>query len=497
MCMASPLHDGKGRRRVRSVRRNAMPVHDLDCLSVARRRKTLCTVHAVRAGERETWVAMAGEAAVTFAEQCGFGGQPGQLVMAPAPAGQVQALFGLPAANERDPFVFGKLAVDLPAGEWTVQVPQDVARDDVILGFCLGAYRYSLKTGNKDAARPRLVVTAGERKGLAAQTARSICFARDLINMPANLLGPSDLAREAKAVLRPLGADVEVIKGAALDEAYPLLAHVGNGSDRSPRVVVARWSGSGAGKDAPLVSLVGKGVCFDSGGYDLKPSSGMLRMKKDMGGAATVLALAHLVMVQDLPVRLELRLGCVENSVSGHAMRPLDVIRSRAGLTVEIGNTDAEGRLVLSDLLSEAGESQPDLLLDVATLTGAARVALGPDLPALFCNHDSTADLFAKAAAREADPLWRLPLWRGYAGWLKSTVADLNNIASRPMAGAITAGLFLEHFVKPDQRWVHVDSYAWNDSGRPGRPEGGDTPGFRTLFSVIRSLCATNDTKKT
>lgn len=474
-----------------------MPIRDLDCLIVARRRKNLCTVYAVRASERETWGALVGASAAAFAESCGFGGRPGQLVLVPGPEGKVQALFGLPAQDVRDPYVFGKLASDLPEGEWTVQIPDDVMRDDVILGFCLGAYRYSLKTEDRSAAQPRLVVTAGERKGLAAQAARAICFARDLINMPANLLGPSDLAREAKTVLRPLGAEVEVIKGAALDEAYPLLAHVGNGSERGPRVVVARWTGTHAGKDAPLVSLVGKGVCFDSGGYDIKPSSGMLRMKKDMGGAATVLALAYLIMAQDLPIRLELRLGCVENSVSGHAMRPLDVIRSRAGLTVEIGNTDAEGRLVLSDLLCEAGESHPDLLVDVATLTGAARVALGPDLPALFCNHDSTAMLFAEAAEHEADPLWRLPLWQGYAGWLKSSVADLNNIASRPMAGAITAGLFLEHFVKPDQRWVHVDSYAWNDSSRPGRPEGGDTPGIRALFRVIRSLCGTNDTEKT
>ena len=234
-----------------------MPIRDLDCLSVARRRKALCAVHAVRAHEREAWVAQAGEPAVVFAENCGFIAKPGQLVLAPGPEGKVQALFGLPAAGVRDPFIFGKLALDLPEGEWSVHVPDDVARDDVILGFCLGAYRYSLKTDDRAPALPRLVVTAGERKGLAAQMARAICFARDLINTPANLLGPSDLAREAKAALRPLGAEVEVIKGVELDVAYPLLAQVGNGSERAPRVLLARRLGTHAGKAAPPASLAG------------------------------------------------------------------------------------------------------------------------------------------------------------------------------------------------------------------------------------------------
>ncbi|MCP9319391.1 leucyl aminopeptidase family protein [Acetobacter persici] len=476
-----------------------MSVSEPDCLIVSRSRRKAGTgasriVHGVRGADQKALVPLLGAEGAAFALACGFTGRPGQLVLVPDARGVPVGLFGVPEKGQRDPYLFGALAQDLPAGDWQVSVPADIARDDVILGFCLGAYQFSLKSAAKPAkqVRPRLVVTAAEETGVAVETALSIWLARDLINTPANLLGPSELARAARAALTPFGADVEIIKGAALDKAYPLLAHVGNGSDRGPRVVLARWKGSNAGKTAPLLSLVGKGVCFDSGGYDIKPSSGMLRMKKDMGGAASVLALARLIMTQDLPVRLEVRLGCVENSVSGHAMRPLDVVTSRAGLTVEIGNTDAEGRLVLCDLLSEAGEQTPDLLLDIATLTGAARVALGPDLPALFCNDQGVAQSILAAGQQQADPLWQLPLWQGYAGWLKSPVADLNNISSRPMAGAVTAGLFLERFVNAGQRWAHIDSYAWNDNSRPGRPEGGDSPGIRALFDAVRQIFETH-----
>ncbi|PHY94703.1 leucyl aminopeptidase [Acetobacter pomorum] len=465
-----------------------MPVREADCLVVSRRGSKVRTVHVVRPSEQVRLEAKIGAQAVAFAENCGFKARPGQLVMVPDASGAPVALFGAPEKGVVDPFAFGALAQDLPAGDWQVEAPDDIARHDIVLGFCLGAYHYGLKSAPPSKPTTRLVVTAQERAGVASEAARSIWLARDLINTPANLLGPSDLARAAKSVFKAFDAQVDVIKGTALDKAYPLLAHVGNGSDRGPRVVVAQWQGSGADKKAPLISLVGKGVCFDSGGYDLKPSSGMLRMKKDMGGAATVLALARLIMTQDLPVRLEVRLGCVENSVSGHAMRPLDVVRSRSGLTVEIGNTDAEGRLVLCDLLCEAGEQKPDLLLDVATLTGAARVALGPDLPALLCNDDAVSAAFLEAGQQEADPMWRLPLWQGYREWLGSSVADISNISSKPMAGAITAGLFLERFVNTGQRWVHIDSYAWNDSARPGRPKGGDSPGVRAVFKAITNL---------
>ena len=452
-------------------------------------------VYGVRAGEDAVLSEVLSKESIAFAHACDFSGKPGQFLNVQGKNGVPVCFIGLEPAGQRHPYQFGQLARDLPSGDWQAKMPDDIERDDVLLGFCLGAYRYALKAKDKPGQKTRLVVTKEESKGQAVETARSVWLARDLINMPANLLGPKQLAQAAYDVLTSLGAEVDVIKGKELRKNYPLVAHVGEGSERRPRVVVARWQGSGASKKSPLLSLVGKGVCFDSGGYDLKPSSGMLRMKKDMGGAASVLALARLIMTQDLPIRLEVRLGCVENSVSGRAMRPLDVVKSRAGLTVEIGNTDAEGRLVLADLLTEAGEHQPDLLLNMATLTGAARVALGPDLPALFTNSDKAAQALLEAGQQQADPLWRLPLWQGYAGWINSSVADLSNITYKPHAGAVTAALFLERFVTPDQKWVHIDTYAWNDSARPGRPEGGDSPAIRAVFAACDVLL--NITKKT
>ena len=295
---------------------------------------------------------------------------------------------------------------------------------------------------------------------------------RDLINTPANILGPVELADFTVSLAERYGATSHMALDEALEESYPTVAAVGRGSVRPPRVVTFHWRGSAATDTSPLLSLCGKGVCFDTGGYDLKPSAGMLRMKKDMGGAATVLGLARLVMHADLPVRLAVRIGCVENSVSGNAMRPSDVIRTRSGLTVEVGNTDAEGRLVLCDLLHEASAEQPALLVDCATLTGAARVALGPDLPALFSNDDAMAEALLRLGNVVHDPLWRLPLWADYDDWLKSPVADLNNVSSKPLAGSIVAGLYLQRFVTPGIPWLHIDLYAWNDQNRPGRPGG-------------------------
>ena len=462
--------------------------HYSDCLSVGNLCQAQHKVYAVRASEwKERIASQVGEKAVVFAEACGFSAQPGQTLLFADERDQLHALLGIPEQSVRDPYVFGVLPRILPKGDWGVDIPKDVSKDDVLLGFCLGAYHYTLKAESKITG-PRLLIHKKEKESLAYNMVQSFWLARDLINAPANILGPLELAQQARLALKSFGAEVEIIQGSALTKAYPLVAHVGHGSSRKPCVVVVRWCSEKANKASPMLSLVGKGVCFDSGGYDLKSSSAMLRMKKDMGGAATVLALARLIMAQNLPIRLELRLGCVENSVSGKAMRPLDVVTSRAGLSVEIGNTDAEGRLVLADLLYEAAEEKPDLLLDIATLTGAARIALGPDLPALFCRDDDIASVFYEASVLEADPLWRLPLWSGYDQWLESAVADISNVSSRPMAGAITAGLFLGRFVQSEQKWVHIDSYAWNDSNRPARPEGGDAPSLRAVFKAVCML---------
>jgi leucyl aminopeptidase len=391
------------------------------------------------------------------------------------------AVLGL--GEEHGPFAFGSLAFALPEGEWTL-APGDYDVAGAVLGFGLGAYRYTRFRAPARAAA-RLAVPPGA--GQAVAQVRAAWRVRDLINAPANLLGPAELAAAAVALAEEYKARPALVAGDALERAYPTVAAVGRGSERAPVVASFRWQGSAAGAQAPLVALCGKGVCFDTGGYDLKPGSAMLRMKKDMGGAATVLGLAELIMTADLPVRLAVWIGCVENSVSGRAMRPLDVIRTRRGLAVEVGNTDAEGRLVLCDLLAEASDEGPALLVDCATLTGAARVAVGPDLPAYFANDDGWAAALEAAAARTHDPVWRLPLWDGYESWLDSPVADLNNVAGKPMAGAIVAALFLRRYVAPRTPWLHFDLYAWNDSSRPGRPEGGEAQAMRAVCAAIEA----------
>ncbi len=422
----------------------------LDCLAPEAREdssSSVRTVYPVRAGELAGHAESLGAGA--WVAQTGFTAKPGTVSLLPGPLGVSAALLGV--SDQPGPFEFAALA----SGE-----------------------------------RPLLCADAA---GFGAAQARAVWLARDLINMPANLLGPQALAEAGAQVCGRFGAETVVVAGKALSEAYPAIEAVGRGSQRPPHVFRADWAGSAAGPDSPLVSLVGKGVCFDTGGYDLKPSAAMLRMKKDMGGAAIMLGLARLIMERDLPVRLQLRLGCVENSISGDAMRPSDVIATRKGLFVEIGNTDAEGRLVLCDLLAEACEHEPAVLLDAATLTGAARVALGPDLPALFSNHETLAGCLLEGGLRARDPLWRLPLHDGYDGWLASPVADLNNVSSKPMAGAITAALFLRRFVAKTVPWAHVDTYAWSDSTRPGRAEGGDAQGLRAVFNgllLMVNLCS-------
>jgi leucyl aminopeptidase len=441
-------------------------------------------VHAVRPDGVAALLAQLTPGQAAFVTASGFTARAEELLLLPGDGGVAGAVFGLGQA--RGPHVFGALAFGLPEGAWHI-APGAHDDSDATLGFLLGAYRYrGFKSPRREPAQ--LVPAAGTQ---AAQSqARAIWMVRDLINTPANLLGPSELADAAVALARSHGAVWSRTEGSKLVAEYPTVAAVGAGSDRPPVVAGFRWRGSKADESAPLISLCGKGVIFDTGGYDLKPGAGMLRMKKDMGGAATVLGIARALMDADLPIRLAVRVGCVENSVSGHAMRPLDVIRSRRGLSVEVGNTDAEGRLVLCDLLAEASDEQPELLLNCATLTGAARVALGPELPALFCTDDGWATDLLAAGTAVSDPMWRLPLWDGYDSWLDSPVADLNNVAGKPMAGAIIAALFMRRFIAPGTKWAHLDLYAWNDSTRSGRPEGGEAQALRAVCAAVEKRLA-------
>ena len=450
----------------------AMFDRDLDCLAPAE--SVGLPVFALRPAEMDAFLANHPQAA--YVRASGFTAASAEIRLLPGGDGISGAVFGL--GDNRDPHVFGALAFGLPARDWRIQ-PGDFPMEDATLGFCLGAYQFTAYKAARLCAR--LVAPASP----ATEAARATWLVRDLINTPADRLGPAELAAAVVQVGEAFGAATRVTVGDDLARDYPAIAAVGAGSDRPPAVASFRWQGSTAGVDAPLVSLCGKGVCFDTGGYDLKPSAGMLRMKKDMGGAAIMLGLARMIMAADLPVRLVVRVGCVENSVSGRAMRPSDVLSTRRGLHVEIGNTDAEGRLVLCDLLAEASDEDPVLLMDAATLTGAARVALGPDLPAMFCNDDRLAQVVLDSSKASHDPVWRLPLWPGYDPWLSSRVADLNNVAARPFAGAIVAGLFLQRFVKTGTPWVHFDTYAWNDTTTAGHPEGGEAQTIRASFASI------------
>ena len=439
-------------------------------------------LYAVRPAELEAFLPQLGATAAGQAKLHNFQGKSGQILLLPDEHGCLAgAVLGLGAA----PIItaFGAAASALPEGTvWHIEKGEAYGAQ-AELGFMLGAYKYQSQITQKN--NPARLNTASSRNRIIAG---SVMMARELINSPPNLLGPKELADVTASIAKRFAADFERLNGRALEAKFPAVYAVGSGSVRAPEAVILRWKGSEADASAPLISLCGKGVCFDTGGYNLKPGSAMRLMRKDMGGAAIALGLASAIMALDLKLRLELRLGCVENSVSGQAMRPSDILRTRAGLTVEVGDTDAEGRLVLCDLLHEACEAKPDWLVDIATLTGAARVALGPDMPALFCNNDNMADSILTAGQETNDPLWRLPLHQAYASWLATPFADLCNISSKPFAGAITAALFLQHFVSPAVPWAHIDTYAWNDSNRPAKPEGGEAQTLMALLSAIMGL---------
>lgn len=376
-----------------------------------------------------------------------------------------------------------KLAQILPEGRYRVEGRQP---GKALFGWLSAQYRFDTYKSKSLPRGPRVLLTADV--GAIAPTVaemRGTALVRDLVNTPAADMGPVALEREAARIAKAHGATLTVTKGEALEQGYPMIHAVGRAAAKhhAPRLIEIQW-----GKDDhPRVALVGKGICFDSGGLDIKPASGMRLMKKDMGGAAHVLALAELVMASGLPVRLHCLIAAAENAISADAFRPGDVLKSRQGLTVEIGNTDAEGRLVLGDALTKAGEDDPELIVDFATLTGAARVALGPDLPALFANDDALAnDLLAGGTERD-DPVWRMPLWDGYADLLETDIADLGNAGSSAFAGSITAALFLKRFVPEGTPWAHFDTFAWRPSAKPGRPKGGAALGLRAAWAMLQA----------
>ncbi|WP_315763793.1 MULTISPECIES: leucyl aminopeptidase family protein [unclassified Bradyrhizobium] len=424
-----------------------------------------------------------GPQARQFADANGFAAKPGACLILPAPDGQIaQVLFGLEddAAKHRDLFRPGALAGLLPAGTYRfANQPHDARL--AALAFALGSYRFS-RYRKADGSEVRLALPDGTDAAELTRIAEAAALARDLVNTPSNDMGPAELALAAQQLAERHGASFSCIVGDELvQQNFPLIHAVGMASTRAPRLIELSWGDPAH----PKVTLVGKGVCFDSGGLDLKTSSGMLLMKKDMGGAANVLALAQMVMGAKLKVRLRVLIPAVENAVSGSAFRPLDVFPSRKGVTVEIGNTDAEGRLVLADALAFADEEKPDLLIDMGTLTGAARVALGPELPPFYTQDDALAADVARCAAAENDPLWRMPLWAPYDSWLDSKVATINNAPSNGFAGSITCALFLQRFVEHAKSWLHLDIYAWTPSAKPGRPEGGECQGARALYKLL------------
>ena len=413
-----------------------------------------------------------------YARAAGFRAKAGALLLLPGGDGIAGALFGLGEEDDGTPFSAGALATALPPGAYRLEGALE-RPDLAALGFALSAYRFDRyrKAEPKDV---RLVPPEGVDLTELRRIAEGVFLARDLVNTPANDLGPAELAEAARALAARHGARLRVTEGERLEAEFPMVHAVGRAGARAPRLVDLVW-----GEEGPKVTLVGKGVCFDTGGLDIKSSSGMALMKKDMGGAAAVLGLAHMVMDAGLKLRLRVLIPAVENMISGSSFRPGDALRSRKGLNVEIGNTDAEGRLILADALTLADEEAPELLFDLATLTGAARVALGPDLPPFYTPDDGLAAALARQADAQFDPLWRMPLWPAYDALLASKIADLSHIASVPMAGSITAALFLKRFVGTPS-WAHFDIYAWNPTTLPGRPEGGEAQAVRALYGLLR-----------
>jgi leucyl aminopeptidase len=439
-------------------------------------------IHLVDKDSFENWFKDQPERLRVSVEAQRFKGKGYELAILPGEgADEWSVVLGVADAKELSPWCLAKAAGTLPEGQYRLA---DGKPGPAALGWLLAQHGFD-RYRSEPESRPSVVLVSSEPAAIDGHVrmAEAIALVRDLVDTPAADMGPAELAEAVETLGRETGAQVTITQGAALD-GYPMIAAVGRAAvrGRAPRLIELLWGDPAH----PRVAIIGKGVCFDSGGLDIKPSSAMLLMKKDMGGAAHAIALAKLIIGARLPVRLHLLVPAAENAVSGDAFRPGDILKSRKGLTVEIGNTDAEGRLILADAIAKAVEDAPSLIIDFATLTGAARVALGPDIPALFANSDSLGDDLLAASRAVDDPLWRLPLWKPYADMLKSTVADLNNAGDGGMAGAVTAALFLDKFVPETIEWAHLDTFSWRSAAKPGRPKGGDALGLRAAFELIR-----------
>jgi leucyl aminopeptidase len=438
--------------------------------------------------ELPAWLAVQPAAVASWVRAHNFQAERHRVLSIPGPQGNVAgAVVGLGSLREPHAITLwhaAGLTDRLPAGHYSLATAlAPAAATHFALGWLVGAYRVTRYRNPSTASRATLKPPKGADMEYAQAVAAATSLARDLINTPANDMGPEELAQAAGDLAKEFGATVRIVMGAELARDYPLIHAVGMGSPRAPRLIDLRW-----GKpNAPRVTIVGKGVCFDTGGLDIKPSASMLLMKKDMGGAACALALAKVLMRLRAPIQLRVLIPAVENSVDGLSFRPGDVLRSKKGFSVEIGNTDAEGRLVLADALAEADAEKPALLIDLATLTGAARVALGPDLPAVYSPDDNLTSALKAYGEEEADYVWPMPLWPGYEDELSSKIADLGNVSASAFAGSIIAGLFLKRFVTATPQWLHLDIFAWNSKDRPGRPVGAEAQGVRALYRLIRA----------
>jgi leucyl aminopeptidase len=442
-------------------------------------------VHAVLPKGLERFLSERASAEARWLKAVGFAAKEGELVLVPNDEGAVGSVV-LGLGQGRDPHALALCAERLPPGVYSLgEVPDGFGGAQAAYGWAIGTYAFDRYRSRKKASHaegPRLVLPDDVDGQAVSRIAEGVFLARDLINTPSNDMGPAELELAARSLAESFGARIKVTEGEALLQAnYPMIHAVGRASVRAPRLIDLTW-----GDEArPKVTLVGKGVCFDTGGLDLKNASGMATMKKDMGGAACVLGLAQMIMDAKLPVRLRVMVPAVENSVSGSAYRPGDVLTSRKGLFVEIGNTDAEGRLVLADALTDADTENPDLMFCLATLTGAARAATGMELPPFFTDDEALASDLMRHGMEENDPVWRLPLWRSYEATVDSQIADINNAPDYPLAGAITAALFLNRFISQTQSWAHFDIPAWIDRPKPGRRKGAEANAIRAMYAVI------------